>query len=226
MQITYYGHSCFMAAIKDKKILFDPYITVNELANHINIANIEADYIFLSHGHEDHISDAEAIASATGAKIVANYELAMWFAGKGITNYHAMNCGGKWDFDFGRVKCVNAVHSSAMPDGAYGGNALGFIFITDEKNFYYSGDTALTLDMQLIPMFAKNDFSILPLGDNFTMGLEDAAIAAKMLQTDTVIGIHYDTFGFIRIDHENAIAYFKNNGLNLLLPKIGETMEV
>jgi len=226
MRITYYGHSCFMAEIKGKKILFDPFITPNELAKDINIADIEPDYIFLSHGHRDHVADAEAIASATGAIIVANYEVAMWFAGKGITNYHPMNHGGKWDFDFGRVKCVNAIHSSAMPDGAYGGNPMGFIIISDEKNFYYSGDTALTLDMQLIPMFAKIDFSILPLGDNFTMGLEDAATAAKMVQSDTVIGVHYDTFGFIRIDHEKATAYFKTNGLNLLLPKIGETIDV
>lgn len=226
MRITYYGHSCFMAEIKGKKILFDPFITGNELAKDINITDIEADYIFLSHGHRDHVEDAEAIAKATGATIVANFEVAMWFAAKGITKYHPMNHGGKWDFDFGRVKCVNAIHSSAMPDGSYGGNPMGFIIISDERNFYYSGDTALTLDMQLIPMFAKIDFSILPIGDNFTMGLEDAATAAKMVQSDTVIGVHYDTFGFIRIDTEKATGYFKTNGLNLLLPGIGETIDI
>ena len=226
MRITYYGHSCFMAEIKGKKLLFDPFITPNELAKNINIADIEPDYILLSHGHNDHVADAEAIAKSTGATIIANYEVAMWFAGKGITKYHPMNHGGKWDFDFGTVKAVNAVHSSSMPDGSYGGNPIGFVIISEEKNFYYSGDTALTLDMQLIPMFAEIDFSVLPVGDNFTMGMEDAASAAKMVQSDTVIGVHYDTFGFIRIDHEKATAIFKSKGLNLLLPKIGETVEV
>ena len=226
MLITYYGHSCFMAEVKGKKLLFDPFITQNELAKDINIADIEPDYILLSHGHSDHVADAEAIARATGACIIANYEVAMWFAGKGITKYHPMNHGGKWDFDFGTVKCVNAVHSSSLPDGSYGGNPMGFVIMNDEKNFYYSGDTALTLDMQLIPMFAKIDFSVLPLGDNFTMGPEDAASAAKMVQSDTVIGVHYDTFGFIRINHEKATAIFKSKGLNLKLPKIGETIEV
>ena len=226
MRITYYGHSCFMAEIKGKKLLFDPFITPNELAKDINIADIEPDYILLSHGHNDHVADAEAIAKSTGATIIANYEVAMWFAGKGITKYHPMNHGGKWDFDFGTVKAVNAVHSSSMPDGSYGGNPIGFVIISEEKNFYYSGDTALTLDMQLIPMFAKIDFSVLPVGDNFTMGMEDAASAAKMVQSDTVIGVHYDTFGFIRIDHEKATAIFKSKGLNLLLPKIGETIDV
>ena len=226
MRITYYGHSCFMAEIKGKKLLFDPFITPNELAKDINIADIEPDYILLSHGHNDHVADAEAIAKSTGATIIANYEVAMWFAGKGITKYHPMNHGGKWDFDFGTVKAVNAVHSSSMPDGSYGGNPIGFVIISEEKNFYYSGDTALTLDMQLIPMFAEIDFSVLPVGDNFTMGLEDAASAAKMVQSDTVIGVHYDTFGFIRIDHEKATAIFKSKGLNLLLPKIGETIDV
>ena len=226
MRITYYGHSCFMAEVKGEKLLFDPFITPNELAKDINIADIEPDYILLSHGHNDHVADAEAIAKSTGATIIANYEVAMWFAGKGITKYHPMNHGGKWDFDFGTVKAVNAVHSSSMPDGSYGGNPIGFVIISEEKNFYYSGDTALTLDMQLIPMFAEIDFSVLPVGDNFTMGMEDAASAAKMVQSDTVIGVHYDTFGFIRIDHEKATAIFKSKGLNLLLPKIGETIEV
>ena len=226
MRITYYGHSCFMAEIKGKKLLFDPFITPNELAKDINIADIEPDYILLSHGHNDHVADAEAIAKSTGPTIIANYEVAMWFAGKGITKYHPMNHGGKWDFDFGTVKAVNAVHSSSMPDGSYGGNPIGFVIISEEKNFYYSGDTALTLDMQLIPMFAEIDFSVLPVGDNFTMGLEDAASAAKMVQSDTVIGVHYDTFGFIRIDHEKARAIFKSKGLKLLLPGIGETIEV
>ena len=226
MKITYYGHSCFLVNVMGKKLLFDPFITANSLAKDINIADIEADYILLSHAHEDHIADAEAIALSTGATIISNYEIAMWYAAKGIKKYHPMNHGGKWKFDFGTVKCVNAVHSSSLPDGNYGGNPLGFIIQSDEKNFYYSGDTALTLDMQLIPMFAKIDFSVLPIGDNFTMGLDDATAAAKMVKSDTVIGVHYDTFGFIKIDHEKAKNIFKNNDLELLLPAIGETIDI
>jgi L-ascorbate metabolism protein UlaG (beta-lactamase superfamily) len=215
-----------MVEVNGKKLLFDPFITANQLAKHVNINDIKADYILLSHGHSDHVADAEMLATSTGAIIIANYEVAMWFAGKGFTKYQPMNTGGKWDFDFGTVKCVSAIHSSEMPDGSYGGNPMGFVIISEEKNFYYSGDTALTLDMQLIPMFAKIDFSVLPIGDNFTMGATDAAAAAKMVKCNTVIGVHYDTFGYIKIDHEKSMDIFKKNGLALLLPAIGETMNL
>ena len=226
MQYTYYGHSCFSVVVNGKKLLFDPFITGNELASSININSIEADYILLSHAHFDHVADAESIAKRTGATIIANYEIAMWFAGKGIEKYQPMNTGGKWKFDFGTVKCVNAVHSSTLPDGSNGGNPIGFIIINDEMNFYYAGDTALTLDMQLIPLFAGIDFAILPIGDNFTMGMEDAVQAAKMVQTKMVIGVHYNTFGFIKIDNQKAIDLFKNNDLELKLPAIGETISI
>jgi len=226
MNFTYYGHSCFSVTANGKKLLFDPFITGNELAKDIDINTIEADYILLSHGHGDHVADVESIANRTGATIIAGYEVAMWFAGKGIKNYHPMNHGGKRSFDFGEVKCVSAVHSSSMPDGSYGGNPLGFIILNDEKNFYYAGDTALTLDMQLIPLFAEIDFAVLPIGDNFTMGVEDAVQAAKMVQTNTVIGVHYDTFGYIKIDHQKAVDLFKSQGVELRLLGIGETIEL
>ncbi|MBX2933277.1 MAG: metal-dependent hydrolase [Ferruginibacter sp.] len=226
MQLTYYGHSCFSVVVNNKKLLFDPFITPNELAKDIDINNIQADYILLSHAHSDHVADAEAIAKSTGACIVANYEIAMWYAAKGINNYHPMNTGGKKSFDFGTVKCVNAIHSSCLPDGSNGGNPMGFIITSDEINFYYAGDTALTLDMQLIPMFANIDFAVLPIGDNFTMGMDDAVQAAKMVQTKMVIGVHYDTFGFIKIDTQKAKELFKQNELELRLPAIGETIEI
>jgi len=226
MRLTFYGHACFMVEVNGKKLLFDPFITPNELAKDIHINDIEADYILLSHGHRDHVTDAAAIAKSTGATIIANFEVAMWFAAKGIEKYHPMNHGGKWKFDFGTVKCVNAVHTSAMPDGSYGGNPMGFVITSDEKNFYYAGDTALTLDMQLIPTFANIDFSVLPIGDNFTMGIEDAAAAAKMVKCNKVVGVHYDTFGYIKIDHNEAKNIFKKNDLDLLLPAIGETIDI
>ena len=224
MQFTYYGQSCFSVTMKGKILLFDPFITGNELAKHIDINTIEADYILLSHAHNEHVLDAEAIAKRTGATIIANYEVAMWFAGKGIEKYHPMNLGGKWVFDFGTVKCVTAVHSSSFADGSYGGVAMGFVIMNDETNFYFAGDTALTLDMQLIPGFAKIDFAVLPIGDNFAMGMEDAAEAAKMVKTKTVIAVHYDTFGFIKINHQKAIDVFKQQDIDLKLPGIGETI--
>ena len=150
MEITFYGHACFSVKIKDKYILFDPFISPNELAKDINIDSIQADYILLSHGHEDHVADVERIAKKTNAKIVSNFEIVTWFGNKGIENAHPMNHGGSWDFDFGKVKYVNAVHSSTLPDGSSGGNPGGFVIESEEGNFYFAGDTALHMDMKLI----------------------------------------------------------------------------
>ncbi|HEY0274131.1 MAG TPA: metal-dependent hydrolase [Chitinophaga sp.] len=226
MKFTYYGHSSFAIEVKGKKIVFDPFISHNELAKNVDINTIEADYIFVSHGHEDHVADLISLAKRTGATVVASFEVAMWAAEQGVEKYHPMNTGGKWNFDFGAVKCVVAHHSSGLPDGAYGGNPLGFVFTTDEGNFYFAGDTALTFDMELIPRFATLNFAILPIGDNFTMGIEDAVIAAEFIQCQKIIGVHYDTFGFIKIDHEAAKTAFANAGLELLLPAIGDSITV
>ncbi len=226
MKLTYYGHSCFSVTIKGKNILFDPFITYNELAKDIDLESIEADYIFLSHGHSDHIADAIAIATRTGCKLVSNWEIHEWLNRRGILNTHPMNTGGKWHFDFGTVKCVVAQHSSGLPDGSYGGNPLGFLFFSEEGNFYYSGDTALTLDMQLIPAWIKADFAVLPIGDNFTMDVADAIRCADFIQCNKVLGVHYNTFGFIKIDTTAAKAAFAAAGKTLLLPGIGESVEI
>ena len=225
MKFTYYGHSCFCVEVKGKKLLFDPFISPNELANGIDVNKVEADYILISHGHEDHIADCVSIAKRTGALVICNFEIYLWLKQQGVEQLHPMNTGGKKAFDFGTVKCVTAVHSSSLPDGSDGGNPMGFVIMAN-KNFYYSGDTALTLDMQLIPQGSPISFCILPIGDNFTMGYEDAARAAHMFSCHTVVGVHYNTFPYIVIDTVKATDYFKHNGLDLKLPAIGETIEL
>lgn len=226
MKYTYYGHSCFLVETNGKKLLFDPFISGNELAKNINIANIEADYILVSHGHVDHIADCVAIAQSTGAKVVCSWEIYEWLGKKGVTNAHPMNTGGQWHFEGFSVRCVVAQHSSGLPDGSYGGNPMGFIISNKEGSFYYSGDTALTLDMQLIPRWAKLNFAVLPIGDNFTMGYEDAVEAARMTGCNTIIGVHYDTFGFIKIDHAKATDAFKKAGCTLHLVEIGKSISL
>lgn len=229
MKFTFYGHACFKLETNDgKHLLFDPFITPNELAAHINIDEIKADYILLSHGHEDHVADALTIAQNNDAKIISNYEIVSWYGSKfGYSNGHPMNHGGQTSFDFGTVKFVNAIHSSVLPDGTYGGNPGGFVITTEESSFYYAGDTALTFDMKLIPASGFDlDFCIFPIGDNFTMGPADAVMAADFVECDTVIGVHYDTFGFIKIDKIAAQEAFASSGKKLILPAIGDTIEL
>ncbi len=223
MTIKYYGHSCFGITLGDTHLLFDPFISPNELAKDIDIDSIPCDYMFISHGHADHIADAEAIAKRTNCTVVAAYEVTQWLSSqKGVKNVHPMNTGGSKEFDFGTVKCVVAQHSSSFPDGTYAGNPLGFVIMSDEGNFYFSGDTALTLDMQLIPMTCPQlDFAIFPIGSNFTMDYNDALIASDFVHCTTVIGCHFDTFGYIVIDHEEAKKAFETEGKELILPKIG-----
>jgi len=227
MTLTYYGHACFSVNIGGKHLLFDPFIKYNELAKNIDINAIPADYILLSHGHQDHVADALEIVQRTGATIVSNYEIVSWFQAKGVKKAHPMNHGGKWQFDFGTARYVSAIHSSVLPDGTYGGNPGGFVIETAEGNFYYSGDTALTMDMQLIPLTCGElKFALLPIGDNFTMGIDDAIIASDFVKCNKVIGVHYDTFGYIKIDHDAAVRKFKDKGKELLLLNIGQTIEL
>ncbi len=225
MKITYYGHSCFGVEIKGKHLLFDPFISPNELASGIKVDQVPADFILQSHGHGDHIADTVAIAKRTGATVVGAYEVTEWLGKQGVEKTHPMNVGGKWIFEFGKVKCVNAVHSSSMPDGTYGGNPMGFVIESDEGNFYYAGDTALTYDMKLIGDYRQIDFAFLPIGDNFTMGVDNAIIAAGFISCGDVIGMHYDTFGYIKIDHDEARRKFARAGMQLTLMNIGETIE-
>jgi L-ascorbate metabolism protein UlaG (beta-lactamase superfamily) len=226
MNITYYGHSCFSIEINGKHLLFDPSISPNHLAKHINIQNLKADYILVSHGHEDHVADVEAIAKRTGAKLICNWEIHNWFSKKGLENIHAMNTGGKIKLDFGSVKCVAAQHSSSMPDGAYGGNPMGFVVESTQGNFYYAGDTALTYDMKLIGEYRSIDFAFLPIGDNFTMGVDNAIIASDFINCSRIVGMHYDTYEYIKIDKNEAVSKFQRSGKDLKLMAIGESINM
>jgi L-ascorbate metabolism protein UlaG (beta-lactamase superfamily) len=226
MKFIYYGHSCFAIVAGGKTLLFDPFVTPNELAAAINVDTISADYIFISHAHDDHMIDVVRIANRTGAKVVAAWELYEWLNKCGLKNTHPLNPGGQSVFDFGTVKSFIAQHSSSFADGSYGGVACGFAFQTKEGSFYYSGDTALTLDMQLVADWTKLDFAIFPIGDCLTMGVEDAIKAARLVCVGAVVGVHYDTFEFITIDHQSAIESFKKAGITLYLLDIGSVTEL
>ncbi|MBE2192355.1 MAG: metal-dependent hydrolase [Alphaproteobacteria bacterium] len=227
MKLTYFGHSCFGIEINGLHLVFDPFISGNPLAAHIDLKQVNADYILISHGHEDHVLDAEIIAKRTGAKLISNFEIINWFQSKGLENGHSMNHGGKFSFDFGTVQYVNAVHSSSMPDGSYGGNPGGFVITPkgSRSSFYYAGDTALTYDMKLIGEQETIDFALLPIGDNYTMGVDDAIRAAEFVGTSKIVGLHYNTFPPIQIETEKAVARFSETGKTLLLPQIGDTID-
>ena len=225
MKITFLGHASLQIEIAGKLIVIDPFITGNELAKDIDVNTIKADYILITHAHQDHILDVDVIAKNTGAKIVSNYEIATHYGSKGFES-HPMNHGGSWQFDFGRVTYTNAIHTSSFPDGSYGGQPGGFIIESEDKNIYIAGDTALTMDMKLIPMQCNIDLAILPIGDNFTMGIDSAIIASDFVECNHVLGVHYDTFGYIEINHDEAISKFEKAGKKLELLKLGGSLTV
>ncbi len=166
------------------------------------------------------------IANRTGATVIAPYEVGTWFEGKGVKNVQAMNHGGAAKMPFGRVKLTSAIHSSSMPDGSYGGNPCGFVVETGDGNFYYSGDTALTLDMKLVGEGTQLRFAVFPIGDFFTMGIDDALRAAEFAGVTKFVGVHYDTFPPIKIDREAALKAARNAGKELLLPAIGDSLDL
>lgn len=226
MRIQYFGHSCFLLELNGKKLLVDPAISYLPSSKHINLNNIEPDYILITHGHGDHVIDAESIAKRCNAMIISNYEIVSWYEAKGVKG-HSLNHGGKYQFDFGTIKYVNAIHSSMMPDGTYGGNPGGFVIYDQSISFYIAGDTALTFDMKLIPLTCPSlDFAILPVGDNFTMGIDDAVLAADFIACEKIIACHYDTFPPIKIDRKEAISKFSKGGKKLVFLDIEETIEI
>ena len=225
MKITFYGHACVGIEVSGKNVLIDPFISGNPKASHIDVNALKADYILLTHAHQDHILDVETIAKNNNSVVVSNYEIASHFGNKGF-QYHPMNHGGSWQFEFGKVKYVPAIHTSSFPDGSYGGQPGGFVIEGEHKNIYIAGDTSLTMDMKLIPMRTELDLAILPIGSNFTMDVDDAIIASDFLKCDKILGYHFDTFGYIIIDHTLAKKKFFDAGKDLMLLEIGESIMI
>jgi len=224
MKITFLGHACLLIETGNHSLLVDPFITANDLAkDKINLEDLHPDYILVTHAHQDHTLDVEAVAGRTKATVVSNFEITTYFEKKGLM-VHPMNHGGSWNFDFGVLKYVQAIHTSSFADGTYGGQPGGFILTAEGKSVYIAGDTALTMDMKLIPLNVQLDLAVLPIGDNFTMGIADAVKAADFVACSKVLGCHYDTFGYIKIDHNKARESFEKAGKQLHLLKIGTSL--
>jgi len=197
VKVTWHGHACFSIRGCGATLLTDPFLTGNPQAD-VTADEVSADYVLVSHAHGDHLGDAVPIAKRTGATIITNFEIANYCGSEGA-NAHPLHIGGGRDFPFGRVKLTIAHHGSSFPDGSYGGNPAGFLLTIEDKKIYHACDTGLFYDMKLIGEEGI-DLAILPIGDNFTMGPEDALKAVKFIAPKMVVPIHYDTFEVIEQD--------------------------
>jgi len=198
-KLTWLGHAALALETGGYRVLVDPFLTGNPAAS-LKPEDVQADFILISHGHGDHVGDAVDIAKRTGATVISNFEIAAWFGKQGIEKNHPQHLGGGRKHPFGYLKLTLALHGSMLPDGSYGGNPCGFLLTTnDGKKLYLAQDTGLFGDMKLIGEEGL-DLAVIPIGDNFTMGPEDALRAVKLLEPKAVIPIHYNTFDLIAQD--------------------------
>jgi L-ascorbate metabolism protein UlaG (beta-lactamase superfamily) len=227
MRITYHGHATFVVEHDGHRVAIDPFLSGNPLAV-AKPEEIEVEAILLTHAHSDHVADVETIARKNNAIVVAVFELASYYGRKGL-NVHPMHIGGSHQFPFGRVKYTLAFHGAGieLPDGiGYGGNPGGILLTMGDKTFYHAGDTGLFMDMKLIGELNRIDVAALPIGDNFTMGPEDALLAAEWVRAKKVIPIHYNTFDLIKQDPEAFVAALGKKGIDGVVLRPGETIEV
>lgn len=227
MKVTYYGQSTVAIHTNGTEVLFDPFITPNKKAGHIDVNQLKPHYIFLSHCHGDHVADFERIQKKSGAKVVAIVETGEWVEKQGVPQdkITAMNFGGTIETSFGAAKMVYALHTNSTPEGEYAGVAVGYVLTMGDKKIYFAGDTALTMEMQLLAD-QQLDWAFLPIGGFYTMDVQDAIQAARFIQCKNIIGIHYNTFPVIEIDKEAAIQQFAAAGIALHLLEIGESMDL
>ncbi|MBC7358910.1 MAG: metal-dependent hydrolase [Desulfacinum sp.] len=225
VRVTWYSHACLDIHVNGTHLLVDPFLTGNPLAA-VSADQVSADYIFVSHGHGDHLGDTVAIAKRTGATVISNFEIHNWLAAQGLQKLHPHHIGGGSNHPWGRVKLTIAHHGSALPDGSYGGNPCGFLFTVEGKKIYHACDTGLFYDMKLIGEEGI-DLAVLPIGDNFTMGPDDALRAVKLLEPKKVLPIHYDTFDIIKQDPaawKDRVE--KETASRVVLLKPGESLEL
>ena len=226
VRLHFHGHSCWEITDGSHRLLIDPFLTGNQLADVGPESFEELDAILLSHGHEDHIGDAVEIARRTKALIVSNFEIVGYFASKGCAG-HPMHIGGGHSFPFGHVKLTIAHHGSTGPGGEALGNPAGIVLTLGGKKIYHAGDTGVFLDMQLIgELSGPLDAALLPIGDNFTMGIDDAVKASELLGARLNIPMHYDTFDVIKADAREFVRKVEARGGNAQVVRPGESHEL
>ncbi len=222
--LTFLGHSCWKIEADKMVIMIDPFINGNPHSP-VQESEVTAGYLIVTHAHGDHLGDAVSIAKRSGGTIIANYEIAV-FCGKQGAAVHPMHIGGSHVFPFGKVKLTPAWHGSSFPDGSYGGTPAGCLVTVDGKTVYHSGDTGLFMDMQLIGEMNPIDIALLPIGDNFTMGIDDAVKAVSLLKPKKVIPMHYNTYDIIRSDPEKFRAKVKSLNVAVQILTPGERTEI
>lgn len=224
-KLTFLGHSAWYIEGNNVRMVIDPFLTDNPQAR-VKPSDLTVDYVLLTHGHGDHLGDGIEMAKQNHATVVAPYELAMYCQSKGVEKVHPMHIGGGFNFPFGRIKLTIAHHGSMTPDGTYAGNPCGFLVTMDGKTIYHAGDTGLFYDMKLIGEMNAIDVALLPIGDNFTMGIDDAVKAAELLQPGLVIPMHYQTFDVINVNPQDFIDKVSAKGIQARIVPPGESIEI